>query len=353
MNHVPGAGRSSVPPIFPSALRSLDLQKIIYLDLNHWIELSKARKGHSNGLKHKAVFDVLANRVLRNEVLLPLTDTLYIELSGIGSYQQRVDLRETMDVLCRNRSIAGRPTIARVEVEAMLDAFVGPRNESLDSEPVDYVGRGVGHAFGFNVEGKIESMLPGDTDMAERIRASTKEWLERKMIDGPDANEEHGMRASGWDPQKAIQVAERRADEELDLVRMLDEQRGARKGRLRDIVSARELAWSIPHYLSDGLAARGVKMEDAVGEKEHVRELVDAMPSFDVSVSLKTEYHRNGQHRWTRNDIFDINALSTTIPYCSVVLADKAACATAKRCGLPDRYETHVGSTLSELEDLL
>ena len=74
------------------------------------------------------------------------------------------------------------------------------------------------------------------------------------------------------------------------------------------------------------------------------------MPSFDVAVSLKTEYHRDPMHRWTQNDVHDIDALGSTLPYCDVVVTDKAAASSAERAKLPARLQTVV---LSRIADLL
>jgi hypothetical protein len=49
------------------------------------------------------------------------------------------------------------------------------------------------------------------------------------------------------------------------------------------------------------------------------------MPSCRVSISLKTRYHRDARHRWTVNDIHDIDALAVAVPYCDAVFTDKAA----------------------------
>lgn len=48
------------------------------------------------------------------------------------------------------------------------------------------------------------------------------------------------------------------------------------------------------------------------------------MPSVRVAVSLKTHYHKNRQHNWTTNDMYDIDALAVAMPYCDAVFADKA-----------------------------
>ncbi len=73
------------------------------------------------------------------------------------------------------------------------------------------------------------------------------------------------------------------------------------------------------------------------------------MPSFDVAVTLKTEYHRDRLHHWTTNDIHDIDALGSTLPYCDIVVTDKAVASHALRTGLAERLGTVV---LSQLNDL-
>jgi hypothetical protein len=74
------------------------------------------------------------------------------------------------------------------------------------------------------------------------------------------------------------------------------------------------------------------------------------MPSVDVAVTIKTALHKNKEHRWTPNDIADIDALGSTIPYCDVVVTDTAMASLANETGLAERLETTVLSSLPELE---
>ena len=55
------------------------------------------------------------------------------------------------------------------------------------------------------------------------------------------------------------------------------------------------------------------------------RQIVAGMPHVQVAISMKTCYHRNPAHRWTTNDLVDIDALSVAYAYCDAVLTDKAA----------------------------
>jgi len=80
-----------------------------------------------------------------------------------------------------------------------------------------------------------------------------------------------------------------------------------------------------------------------------VRQAFDSMPSFDVAVTLKTSLHKNPKHQWKTNDISDIDALGSTLPYCDVVVTDAAMASHVLSTGLADRLNTRVLSRLSEL----
>jgi hypothetical protein len=54
-------------------------------------------------------------------------------------------------------------------------------------------------------------------------------------------------------------------------------------------------------------------------------------------------------HRWTPNDIHDIDALGSTMPYCDVVVTDKAVASHANRTGLAERLGTVVLPRLSDV----
>jgi hypothetical protein len=70
-------------------------------------------------------------------------------------------------------------------------------------------------------------------------------------------------------------------------------------------------------------------------------------------VTLMTEMHRNPQRKWTRNDMFDIDALSVGVAYCDAVLcdSDKAAMLNLRRVG--ERLGTRITSRLAELPAIL
>ena len=80
--------------------------KLIYLDLNHWIELSKANSGHLDGRKHLDILNACFNAVATGKALFPLSEFTYSEISKIKSYRQRRNLREVIEQVSRFTVVA-------------------------------------------------------------------------------------------------------------------------------------------------------------------------------------------------------------------------------------------------------
>ena len=72
-----------------------------------------------------------------------------------------------------------------------------------------------------------------------------------------------------------------------------------------------------------------------------------------MAVTLKTAYHRNHQHPWSENDIVDIDAMGSALPYCDVVVTDSAVASHVRQSRLGERLNTVVLSNLSDLPNHL
>ena len=103
--------------------------------------------------------------------------------------------------------------------------------------------------------------------------------------------------------------------------------------------------------MSEGLAARGLELEDVCHDPASARRFVDSMPSADVCVSLTAAAHRNPQTRWTANRIFDIDALCVAVPNYDITATDREATQALQSEGVPDRLRTTVVATLAEVVD--
>ena len=334
--------------------------KLVYLDLNHWIALAKALAGHRGGEEHKETLLACVDAVERGVAVFPISDSIYVEVTKIGQHRQRRDLREVIERVSRFTVVTARHVVSRHEIEGLLDRIVGPSHRPINA--MDYLDWGVARAFGMvggfrlrsangaDVTEAVRRRHPGGPEDFDRVLWEAELGLNRACIEGPSPEEEPDLRKFGWDPTKSFDMASRRAAQEVEQVQRFDAAPRWRRGRIRDVVAAREILIEINDALSRGLHERGTRLETVFRQPDAARGAFDSMPSFDATVTLKTEYHRDPGHRWTTNDIHDIDALGSTLPYCDIVVTDKAAASHAVRTGLAERLQTTV---LSRTADLL
>lgn len=351
-----GRVRSDVPYVWPaSLLRPADTQ-LIYLDLNHWIGLAKAATGHPDGKRYA---DALASlRQRRGEVVLPLAIEHYMEMTGIALLRHRIDVAAVMEELSGFACILPGATIIDLELEAAVAQLTGTPERW---PPVPLLGRGVLRAFGRKGGLRIENGRGEDVTDIERARwrdgpAAFDEWradaerrLDRAVLRGPTPEDEPQLRALGWDPTVARAGAERRAQQEREQADRFAADPHFRRERVRDAVGARYLGLEVNDAFTDALAVRGLTPRSLLHDVHGARRFTDSMPSADARVSLLTAAHRNPQTKWTRNDMFDIDALSVATPYCDIVVTERHAHHVLHQAGLPERLRTEVLATPEEL----
>jgi hypothetical protein len=336
---------------------------LVYLDLLHWVSLAKANSGHRDGGRYSDVLGACLRAARSGIAVFPISDAIYVEVAKIGQHRRRRDLRDVIELVAQYQVITSRVIIANHEVEALLDALVGPSSRPINT--MDYLDWGVARAFGMvggfrimdrqtdeDVTEEAAAKLADGPDAFYRKLALAELELNRKTLEGPTAEEDPALRADGWNPRAGYEVAAQRAAQELDQVERLNDDPAWRGERIRDVIAARELIIEVNRMLYEGLADRKASLDDVLDENdiEKTRRFFNSMPSFDVSVSMKAAYHRNPAHRWKPNHIHDIDALASTVPYCDVVVTDKEAASHLIRTGVAGRFQTTV---LSRVEDLI
>jgi hypothetical protein len=336
---------------------------LVYLDLLHWVSLAKANKGHRDGGRFADVLGACLRAVQSGSAVFPISDSIYMEVSKIGQHRQRRDVRDVIELLSHYRVITSRVIIANHEVETLLDELVGPSSRPINE--MDYLDWGVARAFGMVGGFRIKDSQT-DQDVTEDAAAKYADGpeafyrrlalaeleLNRKTLEGPTAEEEPVLRADGWNPRAGYEVAAQRAAQEMEQVERFNDDPAWRGERIRDVIAAREFVIEINRMLYEGLADRNATLDDVLDENDigRTRRFFNSMPSFDVSVSMKTAFHRNPDHRWKPNHIHDIDALASTVPYCDIVITDKEAASHLIRTGVAGRFQTTV---LSRIEDLI
>lgn len=317
---------------------------LVYLDLNHYIQLAKASRaeaGHTTGAGkpitvlpgYRALLDSARRAKLEQRAIFPLSSVHFMEVAhAVPSPRQRGHVADTMEELSDFTYLMGRPSLVQLEITAGLDKVYG---SPASYEPVSLLqnsalwafGRNGGFSFvnertGEDLEPQLRREL-GD-EAFEKQLASMNYLRERKLLEGPQDAEVPGLRQLGYAPETYAVGTRSRLGFELETSAILNNDPSWRRGRLRDLVFGREVAheWMRPFVLH-------LQQREQDGLKHDLPEdmvaLWAAMPQVQVAVSMKTHYHRNPEHQWKVNHVADIDALAIAYAYCDALLTDAEA----------------------------
>jgi hypothetical protein len=295
---------------------------VVYLDQNHFVNMAKVVAGKPVAAGYADLREACRKSVNDGRAVVPLSATHLMETAAISSGRRRNDVAAMMEELSGFQYLLGRPIIQMLEVE-----------ESLRAAGIDVplagggglIGRGGLYPFGKS----SDVVLQEDVDQAEFKRhsqhlgfdsidqflADMNRIAQRLLLTGGDEGHEG---RSVWQG-----MLDNRAAREIDQAQRIDAEPEWRRERLRDLVSAAEVYVELNEILAHGIADQ-VSLGDLFPEVSDARNFTDGMPSTRVAITIKTHYHRNGQHPWKTNDVHDIDALSVAVPYCDAVFTDKA-----------------------------
>lgn len=349
--------------------------RTVYLDLNHWIGLSQAATGHPTGLQYRETLHA-CRAAADAGVVFPLSSVTYSEVSKIKDPQQRARLAEVMEELSGFRTIACHSLIVTMELDAAVSTQLGVPSQAPQDHA--YLGSGVGYTLGQVLTPTFVN-LPGDERICQvealygdQVKRGLMRYFERFALRGPaDEAEAAELRLTGWDPHAAWNSSVERATEERAQAGIFDAMRTGvahtageqsavdgndgrdwRKGRLRDLLAVRELLGCVPDSFERVLCWYGrPSYEQLWGDRDGARAFVRQMPSSEVAIELKRVLHRDAGRaaNWKPNDVNDIDQMAMAVPYCNVVVTEKAAADALKRARLDERCGTTLLRNLNDL----
>jgi len=300
----------------------------VYLDLNHWIGLAKARKAANSSPTYDRCYELLKAATSDRKVSMPLSSATYMELQhAVRSPRQRGDLADVMSELSRFVTIRRRSELIDAQFEAALNRRFG-----RPIYPRKLEAFGIGFNFAFEGVEKRMQIYMSDGVPARPADGAffvfgylAGELTEYLMLRGPRDQDLSALAATGYDRGPALAVEQERLERELRLAEDL-RQDSRWLQRLDDVVWARELYWEIGPRLPELMGLAGMT-EHAFFRygKEWITEFLEDLPSVAVQQQIRRQLFAKGSRPWKINDIRDLDALSLAIPYCDVVVTDKEA----------------------------
>jgi hypothetical protein len=274
---------------------------IIYLDQNKWIELARiANKVEvsEEGERLLAEFNI----ALDSGCIFPLSAVHFVEFSRIKDPKRRSRLGKVMWKYSKNFTTAPSKEIVCFEIEVALKKL-GYR---LQPRLLNYIGRGMRHAFGEKAEGIISKFFESQIDEA--------------ML-------------CGWGDIPPIEGGSTKYRENFSdhLISLNDRKRELEKDRWDNWLYAIAMI-DILEPLIEVMSKHQIPFSDIStwGEKKCMQ-FVSDIPTRKVDIHLHRQVLRNSEYRPKQSDLEDWSGLGTAVCYCDVVVCEKHFSSIIKR----------------------
>ena len=172
---------------------------LLYLDLNHLIGLARVTTGAASATAaYRDLLESVERAVRERRVMVVLSGDHLYEILAIADPRQRRDIAEVAEALSGFQYLLGRLEIARLELEAGIDAALQAQNTAPAYLPL--IGPSFGRAFGMRGGLRIVDDATG-IDLSETTRRDMGEAaydavmkrmnreLEFAMLSGPADDE--------------------------------------------------------------------------------------------------------------------------------------------------------------------
>ena len=189
---------------------------LVYLDLNHYINLARAAMAAAAGQTSDKVLPgyselLVAARGAKASAraMFPLSCIHMMELSKVKDPRQRADVAAVMEELSDFNYLLGRVTLSQLEIDTGLDHF---NSETIDlDQHMHLLGSSFAHGFGRVVDLTIKDAKGRDASNAVRNQIGDQAYAEmfaemnlekeRFMLRGPTDEKVPDLLARGWDAE--------------------------------------------------------------------------------------------------------------------------------------------------------
>lgn len=297
----------------------------LYLDQKVLIELAQARLRKPGSEALWELRETLLSAVQAGTVVVPLSLAHYTETWSHGN---RVPLSIEIMAFSRFVTLTHISKLCRGEIDLALHAKFG-RPEQCN--PLDIFGFGYAHA-----NGMPELML-------DKVHYTPEQHLLAEFAILSDPEEQ--VRIA--DVQRQHDTDSKFAENETRRAKILKEWRVTPE-QLVTRFRIQTLSDLEPYFLHAIIAADVTREElEQLGSSD-LEDLISAVPSLFALTEMRRIRYADPAQGFKRTDMNDLRSLSVAVPYCDVVVTDKAMADLLLRSKLPERYGTEVFTNITD-----
>jgi hypothetical protein len=314
----------------------------VYLDQNKWIDLAKAIYRGDAKATERDNAETLKCAVDAGRVRFPVSEVHLMEAYRIGNRERRLQLASVFAAFSGGWFVAGRQTRVSHELDGALRMLLTIERKDAQRE-FDAFARNFFWAFGDNSHLSSLTSIPAD-DLS--TISSTIGPL-NVLLSFVALNDEDIRRAAVVQMQSST----------LDLTERIRARRALTKG---ETAATRFRAYwgllflEVQDKIDVALRQMGKSFHDLRQlPDEKIMSLIDLVPCWDIERRLSVEVEQQWDREIEGNDVYDIAALTAAIPYCDVIVTEKLWAHLCNACGIAQRYNSRVISSISEIVPLL
>jgi hypothetical protein len=288
--------------------------KLVYLDQNHWIDLTRTTSGKATHRDISALPSLLVQARTEGRACFPLSLAHYIETQKQHDPERRQRLASYMLELSEGRTVAPPHVVLRHEIEIALAPYFPGR---VSPSPLQFLGSGLTHAADQNFD--FELTWPNEAAAVPKVL--------RLAIEAKFVALARAALLSGVAPGMAAGAPLTDLGPERRFMDGLEKWRGvAGRHSARDL-NRRIYSLTLGDILSDiwtVLKFHGIAQHEfaALGEKAWSA-ILEAMPSRRADMHLHREWAKNVILKPKESDLNDWAYLGVAVMYCDIVVTER------------------------------
>ena len=312
--------------------------KVLYIDLNHWINLAKARKCGDLTLEQrlKALVDC-------GKLIIPISAVHIMEACSILKGKQRQDLAVMLRSLSRGFVLRNLEDVRYIEMETRIGNHYGIQMPK-DISPF-VITKGYLKAFG---EPKIDFSPWREVDPAKSARAENEIWrmLDDEKILDLILTEYIPKLSKESDEAKLIQFGHNHQ-------RNVSHSKDLKEAEKDCVVGLAKGFAELAVQVANDLKLSNDLLKSNPPKHFWTKEYMLSVPTVNVWSKLSLYLSRCITRDITVNHLYDMGHLAVALPYCDIVVADNEMAHLLTFRKLNKIYGTLVYSSLEKCIDNL
>jgi hypothetical protein len=311
--------------------------RILYLDQNKWIELSRGVKSPGDFPAQYQVLTVLVEEANAGRLCIPLTSTNLYETHKIDIPERRQHLAWVQATLSQGMVFRGRYKRLEVEVVDLLRTRYGL--EPLRRDPHWFLS-----SIFFEATAEIgDNRIPQPSQQVVAAIRSNPPRFMFEYLTGLHEDIRTTVVSKFTEGSEKLRQAleERRARDATETVSMR-----------RRLSSARLMFNELGLVLSFIRAAQLPETNENVVLRDHARNIIGECPTYFIEreIGLRIEAQNRAIEE---NDFRDMQTFCAVLAYADIVVAENMFSNLATQSGLHKKYGTRITTKLADLPDAL